>query len=39
MGVGLLGTGGTIMNEKVNDLIDATKGVIGEVLAEDAIPA
>ena len=27
------------MNEKVNDLIDATKGVIGEVLAEDAIPA
>lgn len=39
MEVGLLGAGGTIMNEKVNDLIDATKGVIGEVLAEDAIPA
>nr|DAL63910.1 MAG TPA_asm: protein of unknown function (DUF4393) [Caudoviricetes sp.] len=27
------------MNDKTNDLIEATKGVIGEILVEDALPA
>ena len=27
------------MNDKINDMIGATKGVIGEVLVEDAVPA
>lgn len=27
------------MNEKINDIIDAAKGVVGEVLVEDAVPA
>ena len=27
------------MNERIKDLVDGTTGVIGEIIAEDVIPA
>lgn len=39
MGIGFCTDGGNDMDEKTKDLIGAAKGVIGEVLAEDAVPA